>query len=141
MDGPLNPIPGVADLDECADPEMHDCPVGKIVIAKLFYSLVFYSYICDKISIFSTHFSNFVETKSDKRGREIGGSRCINRFGGFSCRCLPGWGDPYADDPERSGRYCQTCDAVEHCSGRGICRFGTESDDVENKNTDNIRCE
>ena len=30
MDGPLNPIPGVADLDECADPEMHDCPVGKI---------------------------------------------------------------------------------------------------------------
>ena len=37
MDGPLNPIPGVADLDECADPEMHDCPVGKIVIAKLFY--------------------------------------------------------------------------------------------------------
>ena len=44
MDGPLNPIPGVADLDECADPEMHDCPVGKIVIAKHFYSLVFYSY-------------------------------------------------------------------------------------------------
>ena len=38
VDGPLNPIPGVADLDECADPEMHDCPVGKIVIAKLFYS-------------------------------------------------------------------------------------------------------
>ena len=31
VDGPLNPIPGVADLDECADPEMHDCPVGKIL--------------------------------------------------------------------------------------------------------------
>ena len=28
VDGPLNPIPGVADLDECADAEMHDCPIG-----------------------------------------------------------------------------------------------------------------
>ena len=44
MDGPLNPIPGVADLDECADPEMHDCPVGKIVIAKLFFFSVLFKY-------------------------------------------------------------------------------------------------
>ena len=25
VDGPLNPIPGVADLNECSEPEMHDC--------------------------------------------------------------------------------------------------------------------
>jgi hypothetical protein len=74
----------------------------------------------------------------------MGGSRCINRFGGFSCRCLPGWGDPFADDPERVGRYCQTCDAVEHCSGRGICRFATSSVDGEilnEKDYQNKRCD
>jgi hypothetical protein len=25
VDGPLNPIPGVADLNECSEPEMNDC--------------------------------------------------------------------------------------------------------------------
>lgn len=25
VDGPLNPIPGVVDLNECADPGMNDC--------------------------------------------------------------------------------------------------------------------
>ena len=25
VDGPLNPIPGVADLNECSEPQLHDC--------------------------------------------------------------------------------------------------------------------
>ena len=44
MDGPLNPIPGVADLDECADPEMHDCPVGKRCKIHSYWFLINYIY-------------------------------------------------------------------------------------------------
>ena len=84
MDGPLNPIPGVADLNECAEPEMHDCD--------------------EKMA------------------------RCVNRFGGFQCKCLPGFGDPYARDSERSGRYCTSCSSEEHCSGRGVCSVGVNDE-------------
>ena len=74
----MNPIPGVADLNECAEPEMNDC-------------------------------------------EEARGSKCLNTFGGFRCACAPGFGDPYASDPDRSGRYCTACSSEENCSGRGVC--------------------
>merc|ERR1719266_3072148 len=72
----LNPILGVADVNECAEPELHDC--------------------------------------------DPNAARCINRFGTFDCRCLPGYGDAFADNPEKAGRFCQSCSA-DHCYGRGLC--------------------
>ena len=54
--------------------------------------------------------------------------RCINRFGTFDCRCLAGYGDPFIDDPEKAGRFCQSCSA-DYCHGRGTCSI--ESGDVK----------
>ena len=34
-------------------------------------------------------------------------AKCVNQFGGFRCECRKGLGDPFATDPERSGKYCQ----------------------------------
>ena len=76
VDGRLNPVPGVADMDECAEPNLNDC---------------------DPIA-----------------------SRCINRFGSFDCKCLPGYGDPFSEDPDKAGRFCQSCSA-DFCHGRGTC--------------------
>ena len=76
VDSRLNPIPGVADVNECSEPELNDC--------------------------------------------DPNASRCINRFGSFDCRCLPGYGDAFADNPEKAGRFCQSCSA-DHCYGRGLC--------------------
>ena len=47
-------------------------------------------------------------------------SLCVNLFGGFTCKCLDGYGDKYETDPELAGRFCQSCPA-EFCSGRGDC--------------------
>jgi len=77
VDGPLNPIPGVADLNECAEPEMHDC-------------------------------------------HEL--ARCVNLFGGYACQCREGYGDRYADDEGRSGRFCESC-SKDFCHGRGECKI------------------
>lgn len=76
VDSQLNPIPGVADVNECSEPELHDCD------------------------------ANF--------------ARCINRFGSFDCVCLPGYGDRFAADPLKAGRYCESCSA-DYCHGRGTC--------------------
>ena len=76
VNGRLNPVPGVADVNECAEPELHDC--------------------------------------------DPDAGRCINRFGSFECRCLPGYGDPFSNDPEKSGRFCRSCSA-DYCHGRGTC--------------------
>ena len=75
VDSQLNPIPGVADVNECSEPELHDCDAQ---------------------------------------------ARCINRFGSFDCVCLPGYGDRFADDPQKAGRYCESCSA-DYCYGRGTC--------------------
>ena len=76
VDGRLNPIPGVADVNECSDPLLNDCDP---------------SY-----------------------------ARCINRFGNFECKCLPGYGDRFASNSEKAGRFCESCSA-DYCSGRGTC--------------------
>jgi hypothetical protein len=30
------------------------------------------------------------------------------QFGRFTCKCLPGYGDRFSDDEDRSGRYCES---------------------------------
>jgi len=47
-------------------------------------------------------------------------SQCVNHFGGFTCACLPGYGDRQAGHPLLAGRNCQSC-PDEFCSARGTC--------------------
>ncbi|XP_050738658.1 nascent polypeptide-associated complex subunit alpha, muscle-specific form-like isoform X2 [Eriocheir sinensis] len=75
VDGPLNPIPDVSDINECNDITLHNCHAT---------------------------------------------ATCINKFGTFTCRCLPGYTDRFTDDPELVGRRCETCSS-EHCNKRGEC--------------------
>ncbi|XP_042856934.1 mucin-5AC-like [Penaeus japonicus] len=77
VDGPLNPVPEVADIDECNDPKLHDC-------------------------------------HSD--------ATCVNEFGTFTCRCLPGYTDRYSDDPMEVGRHCESCSS-DFCNKRGECHI------------------
>ncbi|XP_064114672.1 mucin-2-like isoform X1 [Macrobrachium nipponense] len=77
VDGPLNPIPDVSDVNECNDPLLYDCHPD---------------------------------------------ATCINEFGTFTCRCLPGYTDRYSDDPEQVGRKCESCSA-DYCNKRGDCRI------------------
>ncbi|XP_023724328.1 uncharacterized protein LOC111873651 isoform X2 [Cryptotermes secundus] len=49
-------------------------------------------------------------------------AQCSNVFGSFRCSCPEGYRDPWAGNPHRSGRQCETC-SPEHCSGRGECRY------------------
>ncbi|XP_063588470.1 mucin-5AC-like isoform X2 [Penaeus indicus] len=77
VDGPLNPVPEVADIDECKDPKLHDCHSDAI---------------------------------------------CVNEFGSFTCRCLPGYTDRYEDDPMEVGRHCESCSS-DFCNKRGECRI------------------
>ncbi|XP_063879067.1 uncharacterized protein LOC135110561 isoform X1 [Scylla paramamosain] len=75
VDGTLNPIPDVSDINECNEATLHDC-----------------------------HSS----------------ATCINRFGTFTCRCLPGYTDRFTDDPELVGRRCESC-STDYCNKRGEC--------------------
>ncbi|XP_040563775.1 uncharacterized protein [Lepeophtheirus salmonis] len=59
VDGPLNPIPGVADLDECTEPEMNDCSERATCINK------FGTYTCRCKKGYGDHF----EDDEDRRGR------------------------------------------------------------------------
>ena len=52
-------------------------------------------------------------------------AQCINLFGSFTCQCLPGYGDRFGDDEDRSGRYCQSC-SKDYCYGRGVCKIQDE---------------
>lgn len=79
VDGPLNPIPDVSDVNECNDPTLYDCHPD---------------------------------------------ASCINEFGTFTCRCLPGYTDRYSDDPEQVGRKCETCSS-DYCNKRGDCRIAS----------------
>jgi len=47
-------------------------------------------------------------------------SVCVNYFGGFTCKCLPGYGDRYSGDMLQAGRHCESCPA-DFCSNRGQC--------------------
>lgn len=47
-------------------------------------------------------------------------SVCVNRFGSFTCDCLPGYGDRHVGNPLMSGRHCLSC-PEDYCSGRGTC--------------------
>ncbi|KAK4321326.1 hypothetical protein Pmani_007867 [Petrolisthes manimaculis] len=75
VDGPLNPIPDVSDVNECYNPTLHDCNIK---------------------------------------------ATCINQFGTFTCRCLPGYTDRRSSDPEESGRECESC-STDYCNKRGDC--------------------
>ncbi|XP_071536445.1 uncharacterized protein [Panulirus ornatus] len=75
VDGPLNPVPDVSDVNECGDASLHDC---------------------------HRH------------------ATCINQFGTFTCRCLPGYTDRFTDDPEQVGRRCESCSS-DYCNKRGEC--------------------
>ncbi|KAK8730097.1 hypothetical protein OTU49_008446, partial [Cherax quadricarinatus] len=75
VDGPLNPIPDVSDVNECFDESLYDCHPD---------------------------------------------ATCINEFGTFTCRCLPGYTDRFADDAEQVGRRCESCSS-DYCNKRGEC--------------------
>ncbi|KAL7736617.1 hypothetical protein ACLKA6_015253 [Drosophila palustris] len=50
---------------------------------------------------------------------------CSNSWGTFHCVCEAGLRDPWADQPQRAGRECQTCpDAF--CNNRGTCSYNEE---------------
>ncbi|KAJ9595072.1 hypothetical protein L9F63_013637, partial [Diploptera punctata] len=49
-------------------------------------------------------------------------AHCSNIFGSFRCSCPDGYRDPWAGNPHRSGRQCETCSA-DHCNGHGECRY------------------
>ncbi|XP_026281185.1 proline-rich protein 36-like isoform X3 [Frankliniella occidentalis] len=49
-------------------------------------------------------------------------AHCSNVFGSFRCSCNEGLRDPWAGNPQRSGRQCEACPA-EYCNHRGECRF------------------
>lgn len=47
---------------------------------------------------------------------------CTNIWGSFRCECPSGLRDPWSDQPQRSGRDCQSC-PDSHCNGRGSCSY------------------
>ena len=47
-------------------------------------------------------------------------SVCVNYFGGFTCQCLPGYGDRFSRDNLQAGRHCESC-PPDFCSNRGQC--------------------
>jgi len=47
-------------------------------------------------------------------------SVCVNYFGGFTCKCLPGYGDRFSGDALQAGRHCESCPS-DFCSNRGQC--------------------
>jgi len=47
-------------------------------------------------------------------------SVCVNYFGGFTCQCLPGYGDRFSRDILQAGRHCESC-PQDFCSNRGQC--------------------
>ena len=53
----------------------------------------------------------------------------IFQFGRFTCKCLPGYGDRFSDDEDKSGRYCESCSA-DHCNGRGTCKIDQAKEKV-----------
>ncbi|XP_032591204.2 flocculation protein FLO11 [Drosophila grimshawi] len=50
---------------------------------------------------------------------------CTNSWGSFQCVCEAGLRDPWADQPQRAGRECQSCPDA-YCNNRGICSYNDE---------------
>ncbi|EDW04959.1 GH23634 [Drosophila grimshawi] len=50
---------------------------------------------------------------------------CTNSWGSFHCVCEAGLRDPWADQPQRAGRECQSCPDA-YCNNRGICSYNDE---------------
>ncbi|CAG2162099.1 unnamed protein product [Oppiella nova] len=75
VEGSLNAIPRVEDLNECSNTDLNDC---------------------------SKH------------------AKCVNEFGTFRCECESGYEDKFANDKQKSGRFCANC-SPQYCSNRGEC--------------------
>lgn len=50
---------------------------------------------------------------------------CSNSWGSFQCACEAGLRDPWADQPQRAGRVCQSCPDA-YCNNRGSCSYNEE---------------
>ncbi|XP_060656394.1 uncharacterized protein LOC132791476 isoform X2 [Drosophila nasuta] len=50
---------------------------------------------------------------------------CSNSWGTFHCACEAGLRDPWADQPQRAGRECQSCPDA-YCNNRGTCSYNDE---------------
>lgn len=50
---------------------------------------------------------------------------CSNSWGSFQCACEAGLRDPWADQPQRAGRECQSCPDA-YCNNRGSCSYNEE---------------
>ncbi|KAB7495076.1 hypothetical protein Anas_09061, partial [Armadillidium nasatum] len=77
VEGPLNPVPDVSDVNECFDSSLYDCHSEAV---------------------------------------------CTNTFGSYTCDCKTGFTDRYPEDPNKSGRFCDSC-SRDFCSKRGECRI------------------
>lgn len=47
---------------------------------------------------------------------------CSNIWGSFRCECSQGLRDPWADQPQRAGRECNSC-PESFCNNRGDCSY------------------
>ncbi|XP_036330913.1 mucin-5AC isoform X7 [Rhagoletis pomonella] len=54
---------------------------------------------------------------------------CSNSWGTFRCVCETGLRDPWADQPQRAGRDCQSC-PDSYCNNRGTCSYNEEGNQV-----------
>nr|XP_014085266.1 mucin-5AC isoform X3 [Bactrocera oleae] len=54
---------------------------------------------------------------------------CSNSWGSFRCACEVGLRDPWADQPQRAGRDCQSC-PDSYCNNRGTCSYNEEGNQV-----------
>ncbi|XP_012155463.1 mucin-5AC isoform X4 [Ceratitis capitata] len=54
---------------------------------------------------------------------------CSNSWGTFRCTCETGLRDPWADQPQRAGRDCQSCPDT-YCNSRGTCSYNDEGNQV-----------
>uniref|UniRef100_A0A034V7F1 63 kDa sperm flagellar membrane protein n=1 Tax=Bactrocera dorsalis TaxID=27457 RepID=A0A034V7F1_BACDO len=54
---------------------------------------------------------------------------CSNSWGSFRCACVVGLRDPWADQPQRAGRDCQSC-PDSYCNNRGTCSYNEEGNQV-----------
>ncbi|KAL9921918.1 calcium-binding EGF-like domain-containing protein pawn isoform 2-T5 [Glossina fuscipes fuscipes] len=54
---------------------------------------------------------------------------CSNSWGSFRCLCPPGTRDPWADQPYRAGRECQSCPDT-YCNSHGTCGYSNEGNQI-----------
>lgn len=54
---------------------------------------------------------------------------CTNGWGSFRCHCPAGTRDPWADQPYRAGRDCQSC-PNSYCNNHGTCSYNEDGNHV-----------